>query len=333
MLQPCPCLRPDAQLRIANHGVEIELTDAVFSVSGLPEVPLLQAIMSMNGLLDVAAIARQSGLSPHAVQIVVRRLEQVELLGYVSPMTGDAFSPDSFNTLCASLYRQWKARLFAHPLWTGMAQGSLPRSVFIGWVVESWWFVTGIQERLPMAIACCEDPTLRAMFARHFAQEWDHFRYFERALDELEVTLEERKRSLPLPATRALLHLMRAAARVDPLRYAVCSGFLESTSSDRADARAFFDRVAIRYGGADQACVRPMAEHLALDEEYGHEGVVRRVTRAVGPIERARACSALRDAFALVETLEMWSTDILRHYQSSAAFPLCAQRSYRGVRK
>jgi hypothetical protein len=205
----------------------------------------------------------------------------------------------------------------------------MPRSVFIGWSIESYWFILGVLDRLPLAIASATTADVRGVFARHFAEEWDHFRYFERTLDTLDITQEQRNQAEPLPTTRAIQNWMRAAARRDVVHYAVCSGFLESTGRDRDVARTFFDRLASHYCDRGRQSVAPMAEHVSLDEAYGHGGFVEKVLGSQNKIDINRARSALNAAFGLVETLEMWSTDIVRHYSQSNSLPLTPTRAYR----
>jgi hypothetical protein len=98
------------------------------------------------------------------------------------------------------------------------------------------------------------------------------------------------------------------------LFYAACSGFLESTGGDRSNARAFFDAVTENYAKDRPAIVSPLVAHLELDEEYGHNGVIESVGPYLGTISHARASAALQAVRALVEGLELWSSDIIRHY-------------------
>lgn len=328
-----PMLRADARLRIADQSVEVDIDDCIFTVSGPPPSRLLQAIASMNGLQDLDVVGRQSGLHIDTIRSTVKCLTDIGVLRHGQSAPRECLSPDEFSRLCRRLYGQWKQRLFSHPLWVGLADGSLPRPVFVGWVVESWWFIEGVIDRLPMAIANTEDPAIRAVFSQHFAEEWDHFTFFERALDALGITANMRANARPLPSTQAVQNLTRSAARRDPLRYAACSGFLESTGTDRTAARLFFDLVGKCYDGTERRAVRPMMDHVTLDEKYGHGGFVEKVVNEIQEIEWERAHAAIRDAYALVETLEMWSTDILRHYQSPDAFPLSSARAYRGANK
>ncbi|PYC17752.1 hypothetical protein [Pseudomonas mosselii] len=325
-----PLLRADAQLTIVEQELEIEVDDVVCRLSGVPADRLLQALTSFNGFTDVEKAGKRSGMAVDALDAIVQQMTQMGVLNQMSESPDGELSPSAFSNLCRRLYAHWKSRLFAHPLWTGLADGSLPRPVFIGWVIESWFFIENVMDRLPMAVAHTEDRAIRSIFAQHFSEEWDHYGFFERSLDALGVGHELRAQLQPLPSTRAIQNLMRAAARRDCLRYAACSGFLESTGRDRDAARQFFDRVAAFYDREQGQAVKPMLDHVSLDEDYGHGDFVEKVATRIGAISRARALAALREGYALVETLEMWSEDIFRFYQTASAFPLGGLRNYRG---
>lgn len=325
-----PVLRADAMVRVTDdRHLEVELGDEVYTLSGLAPRPLAQALNLLDGAHALADVSERFELPLSGLDTVVARLLAAGVVNH-SPMPDAAMKPAEFARLCRSMFVPWKARLFDHPLWRGLVAGTLDRRVFVGWAVESYWFIEGVIDRLPMAAACSENRSLRAVFAHHFSEEWDHFHFFARTLDALDVTAEQRRIGQPLPSTRAILHWMRAAARQDPLRYAACSGFLESTGTDRASAREFFDKVGQCYDTPDRKAVTPMAEHVSLDEDYGHGSMIENVADCFAAIPRERAGQALQSAYGLVETLEMWSSDILRHYAAPTSLPLTSPRIYRG---
>lgn len=329
-LSDFPVLRADAIVRIADERkVEIEIEDDIYTLSGLESRPLAQALHLLNGVRPLADVSKAAALPLDSLASVVTRLSAAGVVINESA-TSTWMDPSEFAHLCRSLYRPWKARLFNHCLWRGLVAGTVDRRVFVGWAVESYWFIEGVIDRLPMAAACSENAKLRSVFAHHFSEEWNHFHFFARTLDSLGVTAEQRRVGQPLPSTRAILHWMRNAARRDPLRYAACSGFLESTGADRAAARSFFDHVAMHYDTPDRVAVTPMAEHVSLDEDYGHNTMVENAANCFPSISRERARQALKCAYGLLETLEMWSSDILRHYAAASSLPLTSPRIYRG---
>jgi hypothetical protein len=323
-------LRPDATVRIDDESLELEIEDYVFTVTGLPPVALRHALTAMNGHLLPSEVARLSSLSEATVHKLIEQLTRQGALVSVPRHADLEMNPAEFSSLCRRLNEHWKRRLFSHPLWTGLADGTLPRQVFIGWVVETMWFIDGVIDRLPMAVAFSEDHQARRIFSQHFSEEWDHFKFFTQALDVLGVDATQRSAGQPLPATRAVQHWLRAAARRDVLRYAVCSGFLESTGKDRLAAAQFFRQVDACYDNQGGRAVRPMAAHVALDEQYGHGRFLDKVLPHLGHLDAERTRAAIQNAFGLVETLEMWSSDILTHYQLPHALPLRSTRRYRG---
>lgn len=330
-LSDCPVLRADAIVRIADErSVEIEIDDDVFTLSGLESRPLARALNLLNGVRPLADVSKHVAVPLDGLITVVTHLSAAGVVSH-EPTADSMMEPSEFAHRCRSLYRPWKARLFSHDLWRGLVEGTLDRRVFVGWAIESYWFIEGVIDRLSMATACSENTRLRSVFAHHFSEEWDHFHFFARSLDALGVSSEQRRVGQPLPSTRAVLHWMRAAARRDPLRYAACSGFLESTGADRTAARSFFDHVGMRYDTPDRAAIAPMAEHVTLDEDYGHNTMVENAANCFSSISRERAQQALQSAYGLLETLEMWSSDILRHYAAPSSLPLTSPRIYRGA--
>jgi pyrroloquinoline quinone (PQQ) biosynthesis protein C len=209
--------------------------------------------------------------------------------------------------------------LFSGELWTELATGEAPRHLFLGWLIENYFFIEAATMRLPVGIAGTQDLAARRLFSKHFCEEYDHHHFFEAALAAAGIDAHSLKARTPLPTTLAICHHMREAGRRDPLAYAACSGFLESTGDDHSRAHAFFDRLTEHFDGADGAVVGPLAEHARLDEGYQHCGMLRLIADAIGPVPLARADAALESARLLVETLEAWSLDIRRHYDSPEA--------------
>lgn len=324
-----PILLPDTVMCLADGAVEITLGDHIFEVSGYKPSSLHHALSLMNGLLDVPAIAALSQVPKLVVSQVVKELHAVGALSIPSRSLPEYFEPQQFALLCRKRFAVWKRHLFSHPLWIGLSDGTLSHEVFVGWVLETWFFIDGVLDRLPMAIAHTEHRGMRQVFMKHFAEEWDHAHFFTRALDRLGISAADRAVTRSLPSTRAIQDWLRNAARRDPLRYAVCSGFLESTGNDRAVAREFFRNITSHYDCNGNHAVQPLADHVSLDEDYGHGHSLDNALIALGSIQRTRASAALQSAYGLVETLEMWSTDILTHYGVPGAKPLDECNAYR----
>ena len=288
---------------------------------GLPVSRCLKALDEMRGDQELDEIAAISGLTSSVLHSLCKQLHDQGVLSFSSATAdrGALVAPSTLINSCRRRFPEWKHRLFSHPLWVSLAAGTASKTLFTGWLVESFHFIEAVTGRIPMAIANCTDPKVRRIFVRHFAEEYDHHHFFAQALGSAGIDDCRREKLTPLPGTNAVRNHMRAAARLSPLAYAACSGFLESTGDDRSRTASFFECLQKHFDRPDRAIVGPMAAHAALDEGYGHSGFLESVAEAVGPVTGAQVDAALQAAYILLETLEAWSTDILRHYASPAS--------------
>lgn len=331
-----PRLAFDVVLGLSEGAVVIDHGDDVVEITGLDTQTCRRALNEMRGDRTLPQISAASGVAVQDLEALCRGLETSRLLEFVDPARSasaatDLVSPSATIALFDPLFVEWKRRLFAQPLWTGLTEGSAPRSVFLGWLIENYFFIEAATARLPVAIAGCDDLAARRLFAKHFSEEFDHHHFFSRALEAAGVDQAALSRRTPLPSTLAVRNHMRACGRRDPLAYAACSGFLESTGDDHVKSHAFFARIAAHFDGENAPVVGPLAEHARLDEAYQHCGMLKLIAEALGPVSRARVEAALQAARLLMETLEVWSFDIWRHYQEPDSLATGVRR-YRPLR-
>jgi hypothetical protein len=313
-----PALRGDVQFSIdETTGDAVFVRDeAEYRFSGISGETVCLVIARLDGHNTPVAIADELRLPQKTVEAVVERLMHFDLAVSLEP-SNDTISPQNFCSICRHYFPHWKNRLFSHTLWQQLATGEATRAQFIGWLLESYHFIEGVNDRLALAVAECYDLRIRPIFAHHYVEEYDHSKFFVDALNALGFDERTIISSRPLPSTLAILNFMRQCARRDSLQYAVCSGFLESTGADRERARSFFACVAEHYSPDTNDVVGPLVGHVQLDESYGHNNFLDKIVERIGPLPTARASAALEAGAMLVETLELWSGDIQQTYNQS----------------
>lgn len=328
-----PHLIHDVRVLEESDAIALEYDNQIFSLTGLAEPALAMcAIDNMRGELSVAELANHYGVGAVQLGQICDALEAEGLAIFVDALdkTAELVDVSVFLAEANERFAAWKERVFSHPLWASLADGTAPRTVFSGWLIENYHFIEAVMLRLPLAITKAETRGARRHFSRHFREEYNHFHFFEQSLDAAGLPPHRVAQLRPLPGTTAVINHMRDCARRDSLSYAACSGFLESTGEDHERSRSFFALVSSHFDPPDRSIVKPLSDHAALDEEYGHCGMLELIAKSLGPISRARATQALADAYALVESLELWSTDIHRHYLlANSLLPGC--RRYRPV--
>lgn len=233
-------------------------------------------------------------------------------------------------TQLEAAFEVWNRRLFSHRLWQQLAGGTASYELVLGWLVETYHFIRGANARLPYAVAQCLPGRQRNILVEHFAEEYDHDKLFVQSLACFGINEPDVRSMRPLPGTQAVIDWMRAAARLDVLAYAACSGLLESTGSDAVAAQRFYDALEAHYSFAP-GFIAPMRRHIELDKGFGHGHVMRDLFETEGEIELKRADLVAQTAHGFVETLEEWFFDILSHYSTPCVIRARAARRYRPV--
>jgi pyrroloquinoline quinone (PQQ) biosynthesis protein C len=296
--------------------------------SSAPE-QLMRFLSLLDGSRSTSRAAEEAELSETAAAALVGSLFEHGVAVDVGAGRPADLSPADFVAACRRMYPPLKHRLFSHPLWTALTQGRARRGLFMGWLIENYHFIDGVNDRLALAAAACTDARIRPFFVKHYIEEWDHSAFFLKSLASFGIPRKVATETRPLPSTVAALNHMRRCARRDPLEYAACSGFLESTGEDREKAHRFFAKLTEHYAADKPQAVKPLADHAHLDEAYQHNTVVEDICAQIDRIPVARASAALGAAVLLVETLEMWSSDILRSYDSDELVPRIGLQGHR----
>ena len=303
----------EATVAEISGGAVIDGETSTVEVIGVSKQVVTRVLSSLDGKRDLDEVAARAGVPLSDVTAICSALREASLI-HGAEDSDRTVPHDAFAELSRRVFATWKKRLFGHPLWRGLVDGNAPAAQFAGWLMENYHFIEGVSDRLGSATAYCRSRQARRHFARHYREEYDHGEFFIQALLALGFTRDAVYASRPLASTRGIIDHMRRCARQDSLFYAACSGFLESTGGDRSNARAFFSAVTANYAKDRPGIVTPLVDHLELDGDYGHNGVIERLGPHLGIISHSRASAALQAVHTLVEALELWSSDIIRHY-------------------
>jgi hypothetical protein len=298
-------------------GFKSEITDSLYRLA-----------TSIDGVRTVEDLRRQNSLPREVISGFVAALHAEGMLVSEGQLR-DFTTGGQLADLLARLYAHWNAQIFSHPLWTFLNNGSAPRALVDGWLIETYYFIRGANARLAYAIAECRDQRVRSLLRHHYVEEYDHYDFFREAIRRrgIDTTfLDERG---PLPGTRAVINAARSAARRDALEYVACSGLLESTGSDANRGREFYRLLAANFDQEQSGFVEPMLRHVELDEGYGHGSVMRDVLVPIERLSIERANSVVSAGHDFAETVHDWFGDIVAYYRGCADTQLGRCRKYR----
>jgi len=326
-IQARPILRFPIYIDEEKHRLVISDDASTIQFDGIAPGSTAELLVQLTGRLSVKELADRVSFDPDQLLKILTVLEDHHLVTENEPTI---YTGAQISGLLSNFYSEWNSTLFSGALWASLAEGRASERVVDGWLIESYHFIRGANARLGYAAANATDRRVQRIFAKHYVEEYDHYKFFAESLKRRKIDSETVDRLGPLPSTRAVINMARHAARTDCLCYAACSGLLESTGSDASRARAFYASVSQHYDKDKTDFVAPMLKHIDLDEGFEHGNVMRDVFEPIPVITASRASQILDAVTLFKDTLRMWFEDIERFYFWNAPFDnRSIRRSYR----
>ena len=239
----------------------------VESPDGCFEVPTEQALAFMRirphctPHNSVASIAERSGVAAPEVAAMLASLYTIGLVG--ARETGD---PIARLTRIVELGSNELARDF---IGNALLDEPLPRTVLIGWLLETYHYVRDFPEAIASAAALAPDGPLKGLLMRYADEERGHERFVLATLQNLGLSAREVIESRPLVSTRAIGWLMRDLFAAAPSSVLLMAALVEAQELPEGDAEAFQAQVEARYD-LPRGALAPYFEHQAIDSQLGH---------------------------------------------------------------
>jgi thiaminase len=257
-------------------------------------------------------IAADLGMDEARLRRLTTALESAGLL-YRQDAVPATLSGVELHTLFNKLLPSWLDEAFSHPFWERMTSGNGSRRMYSGWLIELYHYTRNANRHMPLSCAHTKEKAIKNMRAKHYAEEWNHYHYFLKALKALGFSEESVVSSVPLPMSLALSNFMRQAAREDILAYSICSAVLEGTTVNRGAYNPYYEKCAELYKLPPES-IAPIYAHLDLDVQYQHSDLFLDILNTVKTIPAARAGRVLEYGHQLVEHIWLWTDSIEKYY-------------------
>ncbi|HEX7680555.1 MAG TPA: iron-containing redox enzyme family protein, partial [Thermoanaerobaculia bacterium] len=264
------------------------------------------------GVQSEKEIAADLGMDEARLRRLTTALESAGLL-YRQDAVPATLSGVDLHTLFNKILPSWLDEAFSHPFWERMTSGNGSRRMYSGWLIELYHYTRNANRHMPLSCAHTKEKAIKNMRAKHYAEEWNHYHYFLKALKALGFSEESVINSVPLPMSLALSNFMRQAAREDILAYSICSAVLEGTTVNRGAYNPYYEKCAELYK-LPQESIAPIYAHLDLDVQYQHSDLFLDILNTVKTIPAARAGRVLEYGHQLVEHIWLWTDSIEKYY-------------------
>lgn len=241
--------------------------EATFEV----ELPQAQRFLRMRsfctGYHSMEEIAQLSGLPLEEVRSTLESLETAQVLCAPPPPEG-LLRPEQARQALLRACHLWSEELRRSYIGNELAQGALPRTVLLGWLLEMYHYVRDFPDAITRAAGLARG-RLKEVLTRYAAQERGHELFLVRTLVNLGLTREEVEGSTPLVSTRLVGFLMRDLFELEPASALMVAALVEAQEFNEAQIQAFQERVGELYGIPEDA-LGPLFEHQRVDVQMGH---------------------------------------------------------------
>ena len=299
-----------------GSGVALRLSDREVDL-GSKEFALYQKMAEeVPGIRPEKDIAADLGMTEPQLRRLLTALESAGLF-YRADTIPATIPGVELHKLFNKVLPSWLNEAFSHPFWDRMTSGKGSKRMYSGWLIELYHYTRNANRHMPLSCAYTAAKAIKGMRAKHYAEEWNHYHYFLKALKALGFTDEGITKSVPLPMTLALSNFMRQAAREDIVAYSICSAVLEGTTVDRGAYNPYYETCAKLYG-IPQESIAPIYAHLDLDVQYQHSDLFLDILSTIPTMTAARAGRALEYGHQLVEHIWLWTDSIEKYYGNDA---------------
>jgi hypothetical protein len=295
-----------------DGAVSVRLSDREVQLGAREHALYEKVAERVPGVQSGKDVAAELGMDEARLARLTAALEGAGLL-YRQSAVPATLTGVEFHTLFNKLLPSWLDEAFSHPFWDRMTSGRGSKRMYSGWLIELYHYTRNANRHMPLSCAHAREKAIKNMRAKHYAEEWNHYHYFLKALKALGFSEESVVNSVPLPMSLALSNFMRQAAREDILGYSICSAVLEGTTVNRGAYNPYYEKCAELYGLPKES-IAPIYAHLDLDVQYQHSDLFLDILNTVETIPAARAGRVLEYGHQLVEHIWLWTDTIEKYY-------------------
>jgi pyrroloquinoline quinone (PQQ) biosynthesis protein C len=264
-------------------------------------------------LLDRFEITLQQAESRREI---TAQLETSLNLSFLAPV----LEPDVLQLLLSEQLASASEYVYGHPFWEEIRRGS--RRALYAYLLETRHYLAAAGSRMAPSIrpGIGLDP-LALLLSKHLLEEWDHAKFFSEALAVIGCAPVLTSDVRPIPATLEWIHLTRAIGYKSGLSAAVCSGFMEYSSTE-IDAVRAWHRMIVDNGLLPAAANEAIESHVDTDVGFEHADNWKRALRAHGPVTPEGAAEVLNDVVTLAEAIYRWLSALHQGCSASLVYGL-----------
>lgn len=257
-------LRPE--VKIEDNGTETSIAFAHWQVS----VPS-DAIRKDGALLN---LVRRRRLELASVNEQAHGLYALlDAQGCFLPNRPERLTSRAVLRMFQPIRSQLYAQYYAHPLWTRLRSGEASRGELTAWMIHNYHISRSAGVIAARMAATTRNPDLREFFREDALEEYWHCDAFYFVKQSgIELSPDDAKSYVPLPASTAFEDHALRAAEEDTLGHLLIAYFQESSIIFRQDSERFYNAIEEQY--RLPGAFKGWRKHMTLDLDHDHAGAL-----------------------------------------------------------
>ncbi|MEF8701338.1 MAG: iron-containing redox enzyme family protein [Candidatus Accumulibacter sp. UW20] len=246
-----------------------------FQVPTAAALEFLRMRSYCTGWHSLDNIADRSGLALADVKALLASLAPAGIVyGSANDAVDEPLSTGHVREVLVRACGIWSDELRLSYIGNEFAEGSLPKSALIGWLIEMYHYIRDFPDAIEHAAAHASGP-LKEVLCRYAREERGHEGFVLQTLVNLGMSSAEVTTSIPLLSTRLVGFLMRELFELEPSSALMVAAVIEAQEFDEAQVSRFKARLHEHYG-VDVRAFDPYFRHQEIDVSLGHAALLAR---------------------------------------------------------
>lgn len=317
-----PVLKRTAKVQQRDRAVAIEHLTNEIVLDGAAAQLFRKLQPHLDGKTRLDHIAAKIDEPVQRLLALADCLRTAGVLGFAGELRGTMVGA-TFYELHRKYCTHWLQRVYDHPLWQKLTNGTASRAQVLGFAFEKYHYIEGAYEHMAIAAANAT-PEMMPHLAEHFIEEYNHGDIYRKGLRSLfpnDVILT----SQPLPSTRALINFLSESAARNSFGYYAGNELLQLTenTSDPASSGAIDSFYALmrKHYPYTEKLIDSFIAHTKADQNLGHESVFKKMCASVPPLTFTEVQDAMNIVRMMAEHLELFMDGIEAHYGRFPTIP------------
>lgn len=240
----------------------VETSDGCYEIATEQALAFLRIRPHCTPHNSVAEIAARSDVPVPAVAAMLASLGTIGLTGNASPRP----VIERLNRIVAL----WSNELARDFVGNALIEEELPRTVLIGWLLETYHYVRDFPDAIAAAAALAPEGKLRRLLERYADEERGHECFVLETLENIGLSRREVIESRPLVSTRMIGLLMRDLFAAAPASVLLMAALVEAQELPEDGADGAQALIETRYD-LPKAALAPYFRHQSIDSQLGHQ--------------------------------------------------------------